>query len=546
MDVWSHMKSILVLVAISVGLAVFAPTASAQAPGLFFTDITSGPNSGGETVAGLSGAYVTIFGNNLGATQGTSTVTLNGAACLRVVSWGTAWLWYQYVTVQLGPSCTTGNFVITTPAGTSNALPFAVRAGHIYFVMPGGSDSNAGTAAFPFSTPNKCTDKVEVAGDICYVKNVNATGLYNYGAVDLTNSGTTTSPIAVVAYPGTIGNSQFGSDSVNKGVCFCFGDNWVVSGFHLRSNTIAGYVKGNNNRIVANFIECPAVTFGTSEGCLEPFGGTVNIVAYGNESTNVGNGGKQYHAFYFGADGHDYDVGWNYIHDIQGCRGFQTYNGSVDTYNVSIHDNRIANIPCDGINLASVNPNLGFVKVYNNVVYHAGAGPDLGGQNATCLNVASTAGAFTTPVEVYNNTFYDCGALGSSDSGILSPQLPTHFRNNIIVAVGGEPYITSGTGTPSMTGTNNLYFGAGNGPSQTTANVNADPLFVSTPGKDFHPQVASPVVNAGVMISTLFLDIAGISRPQGAGYDIGAYEYFTGGSTVQRPSPPTNLAIVVQ
>jgi hypothetical protein len=39
-----------------------------------------------------------------------------------------------------------------------------------------------------------------------------------------------------------------------------------------------------------------------------------------------------------------------------------------------------------------------------------------------------------------------------------------------------------------------------------------------------HTQAASPAVNAGTAIPTLLFDHDGVSRPQGAGYDIGAYE----------------------
>lgn len=532
-----------------------APAALAQNPGLFFTDLTVASNSGGEAVSGFSGAYVTIFGNNFGAAQGTSTVTWNGLSCMRVVIWSQPWLWYQKMVVQLGSSCTpgTGNLVVTTAAGSSNALPLTVNnTGRIFFAASGGSDSNAGTIAAPFATMVKCKN-VLTPGDTCYVKSgVNQPGLDNYGSLDLCTLGSPTKPLAILTYPGTAAADTIGSDTrdkglfINSGLGSCSnGQYWTIQGFTLRANTMAGQIYNPNNRILGNFITCPAAGPGTAEGCLEP-ATTTNIQVLGNEITNLGSGGKLFHAIYFGADGHDYEAGWNYIHDIiGGCRAIQVYNGSLTTYNVSIHDNFIKNVACDGINLASVNPNNGFVKAYNNVVVHAGAGPDLGGQNATCMNIDGANGTGGNAVQVYNNTFYDCGALGSSDSAMLSPYIATVLNNNIIYAIGSEPYTTSGAGFANISGSHNLWFGRGNGPSQSSNNVNANPLLVN-PGTDFHLQAGSPAIDAGLTITGLTADFGGISRPQGSAYDVGAMEYFAGGSTVQLPNPPTNLVVAVQ
>src|ERR1700730_12602836 len=552
------MRKIILQVA---ALLFIAPGAFAQKPGLFFSDLTVAPNSGGEAVSGFSGAYVTIYGNDFGATQGTSTVTWNVLNCLRVVSWSQPWLWYQKMVAQLGSSCTpgTGNVVVGTSAGASNGLTLTVNnigSNHIYFAASGGSDTNPGSIASPFGTLIKCKN-AEAPGDICYVKAGISSGvggqplLDNYGSVDLCTLGRPSAPLALLCYPGTALSDTIGSDSRDKGLLIqhglsscANGQYWTVQGFILRANTMAGHIYSANNRIVGNLITCPAVAPGTAEGCLEP-ASTTNIAVLGNEATNIGPGGKLFHAFYFGADGHDYEAGWNYIHDIQGCRAIQVFNGSTTSYNISVHDNLIKNIPCDGINLASVNPNNGFIRVYNNVVNHAGAGPDLGGQNATCLNVAGTNGSGANTVQVYNNTFYDCGALGSSDSAIISPYITSTLTNNIVYSTGTEPYTTSGAGFGNISGSNNLWFGRGNGPSQTTNNVNANPLGVSA-GSDFHFQSSSPAIDAGITIASLTSDNVGVSRPQGSAYDIGAMEFFTGGSTVQLPNPPTNLVVTVQ
>ena len=95
----------LCLLAFCLAGATVASAQSTPAPRLFFTDLDAGPNSGGESVSGFAGAYVTLFGNFLGTNP---TVTLNGANCLRVVGAPVKHLWYQKVVVQLGPSCASG------------------------------------------------------------------------------------------------------------------------------------------------------------------------------------------------------------------------------------------------------------------------------------------------------------------------------------------------------------------------------------------------------------------------------------------------------
>jgi hypothetical protein len=119
-------------------LLLSASAHAANSPSIFFTDLQSGPASGNsDTTYGASGGvYVTIYGNNFGTSQGTSTVTLNGASCLTVVSWGTSWMWYQKIVVKLGTGCTSGTFVVTVGGQASNCVDpdgclFTVRSGHI-------------------------------------------------------------------------------------------------------------------------------------------------------------------------------------------------------------------------------------------------------------------------------------------------------------------------------------------------------------------------------------------------------------------------------
>src|SRR5262249_53710338 len=59
----------------------------------------------------------------------------------------------------------------------------------------------------------------------------------------------------------------------------------------------------------------------------------------------------------------------------------------------------------------------------------------------------------------------------------------------------------------------------------------ASSLFVNAAGNDYHLSATSPAIDTGTATSAPATDFDGNPRPQGAGYDIGAYENPTGTST---------------
>jgi hypothetical protein len=59
-----------------------------------------------------------------------------------------------------------------------------------------------------------------------------------------------------------------------------------------------------------------------------------------------------------------------------------------------------------------------------------------------------------------------------------------------------------------------------------TGNISSDPpSFVDALGGDFHLQAGSPCIDKGTSEGAPDTDIEGTPRPQGGGYDMGAYEY---------------------
>ena len=560
-------------------LGVSAARGQSLPPRIFFTDLTSGPNTGGEN---NNGTILTIYGKNFGAAQGTSTVTVGGGAVAAYLQWGVpapGEMGTQKIAVAIGSAAATGNVVVTVGGVASNGVPFTVRTGNIFCVSTTGNDSNAGT--FPSScwaTIVKAKDTI-AAGDIAYIENgVSQTTQDNDNAtVDIrSGSGTAAAPKALVGYPGA--TVTVGSNSVEMGFRTVDSDStayWVIANISNATAATSAFELDNSTafRVVGLNITCP--NGDASAASFISDGGTGSgTKVLGNYIHNTGNtcvsSCHTYHALYFSTNNVSWEAAWNTIvpdpskTGVAGCKGIEVYStGGADQYDIHIHDNIIHDVICDGIDLNTVNPDgantmggQGSVEAYNNVVYRVGTGPDP--QSASdygCMEVGATA-AHTNPIQIYNNSFYDCGSRGNADSGMISYSgdgaAKINLRNNIFNAIVAgsftEPYFTanSSPACSNSSGGNNVWFGAGAPPCGTlfTANVTGDPLFIDPVStRNFRLQSTSPAINAGTTISTLFTDLDGVSRPQGTAYDMGAYE-FVSGTVAVRPNPPTNLTVV--
>jgi len=556
-------------------VTVAAASSQTAPPSIFFTDLDSGPNSGGESVSGYAGAYVNIYGNNFGTTQGTSTVSWNGLNCLRVVSWGQAWLWYQKITVQLGSSCTagTGNFQVTVAGQASTAATvnfnggkltpsaFTVRGtGHIYCVSTAGSDSSSGTfSGGCWASPYHAAHTM-AAGDITYMENgvsdssQDPVATYN-AVISITSGGSAGNPIALVAYPNA-------TVTMNTSEQYCIrqpavsgpGPYWTVAGINctITSNGEGFSFNTGATRLVANSISCPN-SYGTA-ACVDiESNGTLPDYIYGNTWNNVGtqvNGQKTYHAMYFSASDDHTDIAWNLLENVHGCRAIQFYDASGrDMGDDHVHDNVINNVVCDAVNFSTMNSDeTGGVEAYNNVMYNVGSGPNPpdGQSNYSCFNI-SAYNNHTTPVKIYNNTCYNAGfSGGGSGSGSLAVNLVTQVTNNIFYQANGQPYLATGaTGCSDIsTGATNNWYGAGSAPSCSglSGSLSVNPQVVSTSAPNFQLTSASPMIGAGSTTLYAVFDNDGLIR--GTPPAIGAYEYLSG-TSVALPAPPTNVTVVV-
>jgi hypothetical protein len=539
-------------------------------PVLLFSDLPNGPNTGNTDTSqgqpsGVNGAIVSLWGQNLGTSQGSSTVTINGSTSSAIYFWGNASASapanlnngpqnLQLVIFQVPSTATTGPGTISVIVNgqTSNTIPFTVRAGRIFFVATTGNDANSGTWQAPFLTITHARDQMTTAGDILYIESgVNqttqddATGF----ALQVCVQGTAAAPMTLAAYPGA--SPVFGTASLEAFATSCgvnFTNYWIFS--KLTMTGPQGALSMHTGHRMAGCL-IHNVPGNTDSGTVHVDGNDVYVL--GNEFSNNGDTvtpSSLYHMLYVSGkrdvtpqvDETNRVVSWNYFHDNAATRAINIYSepagaGSDLIKQHHVDHNYITNQRGDGILLGFLV--TGDNWVYNNLIVNSGLGPepsDQGTQHA-CIDFragnVTTTGAASNIMHVFNNTMFNCGFGGGTESGSLvivrSTFWTPDFHNNIAYQNNSQPYISPGSDSLSANAaqwSNDLWFGAGSTPSFDSSAVNADPQFVSL-GLDFHLKVTSPAMDVGTNSGASFVvrDFDGTPQPRHFGkFDLGTYE----------------------
>jgi hypothetical protein len=178
-----------------------------------------------------------------------------------------------------------------------------------------------------------------------------------------------------------------------------------------------------------------------------------------------------------------HNAGWGVHIFEEGCSNCASNN---IVRNNLIHENAAAGKRGWGIILSSGSGNL----AYNNLVW---------GNNGGIQVEYGVSGA-----KVFNNVLYSNDGYGI----YVGPgSVGAIIQNNIVYKNSGVAIQDSGFNT---TIGHNL--------------VDVDPDFVDGTAHDFHLQPDSPAIDAGLRLSDVPDDRDGVTRPRGAGHDIGAYE----------------------
>jgi uncharacterized protein (TIGR03437 family) len=547
------------------------------APALMFTDLVSGPATGNSDnsqpgqVAGEDGAIVTVWGKNLGTTPGVIRV---GGVTARIYTWGNATApanlsvrhGMQMVAFQIPRQVPPGLTAIQASVGgvTTNTLPFTVRAGPIYFVRANGSDTTGdGSWAKPWAKVSRATANLP-RGAIVYIGD----GVWqntqdgDRSTLNLDSDpaalGTAELPKALVAYPGA--NAKIGTESLDAWSTFVSGaptpsTYWVISKLVLTGRNIAA-TYNTGFRIIGNHISAPR-----GDDQTGAIGGidSANLYVLGNELTNCGYPGtsKLYHPMYIQSreansppklpDSDNREIAWNYLHDNHAFDGVNFYReGQYSSYmtNTRVHDNVIINQTGRGMLIGTfLTGDQNYF--YNNVIIKAGLGPAPTGPfvndpafGYVCVDInAGAIGNPPTTIHFYNNTLVGCGfgsGPSNTDGAVSVGNAYTFdlvFKNNIIVSE-GFPFVTAYSTTSRTRASNNVWYGNGGPVPGATASeifagaITGDPKFVNRAIGDVRLLAGSAAIDRGSAASPVpSVDFDNVPRPQGAGYDIGAFEW---------------------
>lgn len=562
---------------LAAALALAAAPSASAAPLVLYTDVVSGPNSGGENG---QGAYLSVFGKGFGADGLGSRVkvTVGGAEVARYLSLGPSKGRpdLQQITVQIGSlgNPTAGKPLpvqVAVDGAASNAdQTFTVNPGRFLYVDNiSGDDSTAvpGDVTKPYrhvqlSDLSKGAWGQAKPGDFIVMRGKGTpwtdVGFEGYFMRYRDKSGTAptgasgTGPIALVGYPGEdvyirglLANGMTGGCvSAVNGMTYPNAGKWaVIANLRIDCEGYDGPVSleihGDHWRVVNN--DLAASTAPTSGGSVPRMAGiTGNGAAasfLGNHIHDIQGSPQECHGVYLDGDG-SFDIGYNLIERIRSGNGFQSYSngrsGSDVINDVHLHHNVIRDVSKHGINIAD-GSRSGFV-IDDNLVYDtAYAGVRF---NTTDLSAC----------KIFNNTFYNTVTSGRSSYGILTNDWGLSanalaVENNIFWPSAGIPYTGGSVGLDGGEGKyfKNLWYGGNGSVAFDPGAVSANPSFVSA-GSDFHLQKGSPAIDSGCadVASVVAADCDLAARPQGAGYDLGAYEYAGGcSSSAECTAPPT-------
>ena len=391
-----------------------------------------------------------------------------------------------------------------------------------YYVATSGSDANPGTLSRPWKTLQHAADRV-AAGDTIRVRGG------NYAGANFETSGTASRPIVLQAYTGETpvinANNPVTPDGINlEGASYM-----TVKGFTVNGRTRAGiravtceHVTIRDNRLDQNG------TWGILTGFCDDL-----LIEH-----NVASRSVRQHGIYVSNSGDRPVIRRNFVwgNSANGIHmnGDVSEGGDGIISDALVEDNIIhangatggSGINCDGVQDSIIRNNL----LYDN---HASGislyqidvgGPSTGDSVLNNTVIVASNGRWALNIQngarnttVSNNILYNMGsyrgAIDISPDSLLGFASDYNAVMNRFTTDDGDSILTLAQWR-QQTGLDAHSFVAT--PTQ---------LFVDARHNDYRLSPSSPAIDHGTTLADVPTDIAGVARPQGAYYDVGAYEF---------------------
>lgn len=398
-------------------------------------------------------------------------------------------------------------------------FPVSVQAA-TYYVSSSGSDANPGLQTSPWRTIQKAANTLNSGNTVIvlagtYGEKVSvsrsgiifrASGLVNMKGFYITGNNITVKGFSITNLNNTEENGidargsnivieqNIINDVPSNGIEVRGSNSIIKNNIVSRGRNAGIFIAGQNNLIenndVSKIIQPKPHSSGGDANCMSFFGS--GHIFRGNYCHDIYSDGvlvtdahidafQTWNWTSMGGVGHDVLFEKNILtYPIKGQEYFgKGWNMEEGAYNITIKNNVI---------LANL---IVLIIDGNNISF----------QNNTFVGISNTSDGLhlrRTNVTMYNNIF-------------------AHQQQRIIENLESSSTITAG---------NNCYVDYGILLPANPGDVRStNALFVNESSRDYHLQSGSPCINKGTVISAVTEDKDGVSRPQGAGYDIGAYEY---------------------
>jgi fibronectin type 3 domain-containing protein/phenylpyruvate tautomerase PptA (4-oxalocrotonate tautomerase family) len=411
----------------------------------------------------------------------------------------------------------------------------APAAAATYYVSTTGNDANSGSSSAPFRTPAKAVS-VATAGDTVNF----AAGTYGTMSISGKN-GTSTQKITFQAN----GDATFTANTYSSGTAIHVtnSSHIVIKGLIARTSLFGIMIEGVTNSEVN---DCRSHDVG--QEALHVRNASSNILIVGCEIYDTGRRNGATDAWDDNAAAPEYETqryaegiyigtgaaggendGTHHV-TVRDCDIYRTRAEAIDMkrglHNIIVENNRIRDIRTKV--RAAINVMDGPTGSEYNYVIRNNKIWNVQGERYDSDGIAIRI--FGGGVDCYNNVVYNCEYAGIKNEGTAGGA--RRIYNNTVHNGGTQGNIWIAAGSPDVR--NNI------GSSLANNIASSSGLFVDAAAGDFRlVSGATAAINTGVTLSLVTTDIAGVSRPQGSGYDMGAYEYVSGGSA---PAVPTNFS----